>query len=218
MKKPKAIIFDMDGVLLDSESLTRDVFLNSCREHGFEIPLAVFLKMVGRNQIDSRLLVEDYAGKDFPWDSVCSQVSARTGILTNEEGWPKKPQVEVVLESLKQLGIRLCVATSTARKVADQRLVSASIRDYFEEISGGDEVQFGKPNPELFLLALKRLGITNEECLVIEDSEFGILAASEAGIRSILVPDLKQPSAQTAALTLGVFDDLLSVLEFVKRL
>jgi HAD superfamily hydrolase (TIGR01509 family) len=208
----------MDGVLLDSESLIREVFLDVSREHGFDIPQEIFLKMVGRNQVDSRKVLEEYAGATFPWEKIRLEVDRQTGHRTNEYGWPKKPYVDNALSGLKDLGIRLCVATSTAKLEAKKRLGSASLIDYFEEVTGGDEVSLGKPNPDIFLLAVTRLGVGIKECLIVEDSEFGILAATRAGIASILVPDLKQPTSQTVDLTLGVLDDLSAVLEFVKGL
>ena len=109
----------------------------------------------------------------------------------------------------------MCVATSTAQSSADSRLTSAKIRNYFEHISGGDEVSRGKPAPDIFLLAASRLNLSPEECVVIEDSEYGAQAALEAGMQCLMVPDLKTPPDWIRPLLAGVFDDLVSAADHI---
>ena len=213
----KAIIFDMDGVLLDSERLIKDQFLRITNSKGYKISDDTYLKMVGRNEKDSKKIMEELVDPKFQWVEIKEEIKVKINEDTKLNGWPLRPYVIESLEKLKLLNIPITIATSTQKEEAISRLISADIKKYFEIISGGNEVNRGKPAPDLFLLASQRIGVIPEECVVIEDSEYGIIAANEANMKSVLVPDLKTPSAETSQMTLGVFNDLGSAVEFLLK-
>lgn len=218
MENVQAIIFDMDGVLIDSERLIRDAFLKTSLELGFEVADQIYLRMVGRNYRDCRQIMLDNVHPNFPWEEIFPRVKGIVVDFTASTGWPLRPGVVESLRLVREREMPMVVATSTSRVDAHARLVSAKIRDFFEEVSGGDEVERGKPSPDLFQLAARRLGIAPQNCVVIEDSEYGIQAAVEAGIPSILVPDLKSPSAETSAKTLGVYSNISEAVRHVLSL
>ncbi|MFN4895545.1 MAG: HAD family hydrolase [Pseudomonadota bacterium] len=215
MKPLQACIFDMDGVLLDSERFQRDLVISASQELGYDIPNDVYLACVGRNERDTRQIFEERISSTFPHQVVSERVDARIAALIANDGWPLKPGVVGVLENLKAKGLRLCVATSTAKPRAQDRLVSAKIRHFFEHISGGDEVSNGKPAPDLFLLAAGRLKLAPSDCLVIEDSEYGAQAALAAGMGCVMVPDLKTPPDWIRPKLEGVFENLVSAASYI---
>jgi HAD superfamily hydrolase (TIGR01509 family) len=217
MTRVQACIFDMDGVLLDSERLLRDIVLSVSHEFGHTIPNDVYLACVGRNERDTRRILEERVSPVFPHEDIVRIVNERVTALLTSDGWPLKPGVVAALEQIVAKGLRLCVATSTALPLAHGRLVSADIRHYFEHISGGDEVARGKPAPDIFLLAASRLKLPPANCVVIEDSEYGAQGALEAGMQCMMVPDLKTPPDWIRPKLCGVFDDLISATEHITK-
>lgn len=210
-----AIIFDMDGVLLDSERIIRDVVCCVSSELGYPIPDDIYLMCVGRNARDVRQLLDECISPHFPHEEVYERADVDLQKIVSKGGWPLRPQVRAALDQLSARGIRRCVATSTARIRAHDRLRSADILHYFEHVSGGDEVSRGKPAPDIFLLAAERLAIAPCNCVVIEDSEYGAQAALEAGMRCVMVPDLKTPPETIRNRVDGVFGDILMAVESV---
>jgi HAD superfamily hydrolase (TIGR01509 family) len=115
------------------------------------------------------------------------------------QGIPQKPGLSAFLAAVDSLGLRKAIATSTARERAIYKLKLSRVPGAFEAVAGGDEVARGKPAPDLFLLAARRLGLPPEECLAFEDSDPGVLAARDAGMRVVIIPDQKPPSPEAAA-------------------
>ncbi len=202
-----AVIFDMDGVLLDSERIVRDAFLLIAAQHGFQISDEIDLSMVGRNSHDSRKIISERISPDFPWLAVEESMTLAIKERINDI-WPLKPGALEILHFLKTAGVRLAVGTSTAAPQARKRLASAGILDFFRTVTGGDEVTRGKPEPDIFHLAAERLKVNPEHCLVIEDSHYGVAAARAAGMSCALIPDLKIPADETRQLAWKVFDSL----------
>jgi HAD superfamily hydrolase (TIGR01509 family) len=206
----------MDGVLIDSEGLIRDLFIAAGAQLGYSISNEVYLMCVGRNTRDSRSIIEDHVCRDFPHEQVREIVDAQLSSRLSKTGWPLKAGVAESLNHIVTSGLRSCVATSTARTRAEQRLESAKIRHYFESITCGDEVPRGKPAPDIFLLAAKRLELPPERCIVIEDSEYGARAALEAGMRCVMVPDLKIPPDSLRPQIDGIFDNLAGAVRYIQ--
>lgn len=215
MAPVQACIFDMDGVLLDSERFLRDIVISVSEELGYTINDEVYLACVGRNERDVRTILEERVSPNFPHDEVLQQVNARVEALLASDGWPLKPGVVEALQRIVDKDLRLCVATSTAQLLAHERLLSANIRHFFEHISGGDEVPRGKPAPDIFLLAASRLKLPPVNCVVIEDSEYGAQGAIAAGMQCVMVPDLKTPPEWIRPQLRGVFNDLASATSHI---
>jgi HAD superfamily hydrolase (TIGR01509 family) len=166
-------IFDMDGLLLDSERPTRDAWESVLVGMGLVYDHSLYLSAVGRNLADTRVLLTQGHGEGFDFDEALTQVRQRLADTVGHTGYAVKPGAQRLLDGLSSRGIRRAVASSTAINHIGSRLQRAGLLDYFETLAGGDEVQRGKPEPDIFLLAASRLGVAPHTCLVFEDSSYG---------------------------------------------
>jgi HAD superfamily hydrolase (TIGR01509 family) len=207
-----AAIFDMDGLLLDSERLIRDAWLQVSLENGIEFSESVYLDVVGRNHADSTSILIDHIGDQPTFAKICREVDMLLSERTEAAGYPLKPGAFELLSLLRERGIPCAVASSTNRHEVQRRLQKTGLARFFGIIAGGDEVLKGKPAPDLFLLAAEHLGSTPGQCLVFEDSEHGAKGAIAAGMSALLVPDLKTPSASVQTMCFGVLPSLQETL------
>ncbi|MGH7939884.1 MAG: HAD family hydrolase [Limisphaerales bacterium] len=213
----RAVIFDMDGLLLDSERPYRDAWLVVCNRKGFRLTDSNYLQAVGRDDRDTREIFQAQFGDHFPYDEMCADVRVIMDEHTGDRGHALKDGVVGLLEFLAQHSIPCAVATSTMQEKALARLGQANILRYIRHVSGGDEVTKGKPEPDLYLLAAKKLGVAPGECLVFEDSAPGARAAHEAGMCVIVIPDLMEPPEDVRGFSLGVFSSLREARPMVER-
>ena len=204
----RAVIFDMDGLLLDSERPYRDAWLTVSNNKGYSLSESIYLKAVGRDDRDTREIFRTHFGDDFPYDEICSDVRVVMDRHTAHTGHALKDGVLDLLEYLAQRSVPCAVATSTTRQKALARLGQANILRYMREVSGGDEVTRGKPEPDLYLLAAKKLGVAPGNCLAFEDSAPGARAAHRAGMRIIVIPDLMEPTDDVRCFSLDIFSSL----------
>jgi HAD superfamily hydrolase (TIGR01509 family) len=196
---PGGIIFDMDGLMLDTERPMMYAWIKIARDRGWPLEEAVALKTVGRDEAASRAILMDAYGPDFPYDQINGELKARIGRDGEAHGIAHRPGLLTLLDHLKRLEVPLAVATSSSQKVARWKLSLAGILERFAVITCGDEVQRGKPAPDIFLLAAKRLGKEPAECVGFEDSPAGLLSLRDAGVRSVFVKDLIEPPPQALA-------------------
>jgi len=208
-------IFDMDGLLLDSERPIRDAWEAVLTEMGLVYDHQLYLSAIGRNLADTRILFTQGHGAALDFDAAIAQVRLRLADTVERTGFTVKPGVRELLEELSSRGIRSAVASSTAIERIGQRLERAGLSDYFEHLAGGNEVQRGKPAPDIFLLAATRLGVPPQTCLVFEDSSYGAQGALAAGMGVVLVPDLKPPTEEIERLALAILGSLSESPSFV---
>ncbi|MCU7373446.1 HAD family phosphatase [Paucibacter sp. O1-1] len=201
-----AVIFDMDGLLLDSERPIRDAWLRLS-----SLTEADYLLTVGRNRPDSLAVLTEKLGSLAEAERVYAAVDAEIAAQFQDRGFELKPGALALLQRLQGLGVPLAVASSTRHAKVLDRLDAAGIRPFFGPIHGGDQVARGKPHPDLFELAARSLGIHPAKTLVFEDSSYGAQGALTAGMGVVLVPDLKQPDPAIApqCLVLGSLDEVL---------
>ena len=194
--------------MIDTERLALKAWQLAGADFGFPISDDIFITMVGRNRWDSdRTLVEIF-GSDFPVDAV------RKRYRTYVDGWIAEGKLAVksglleLLNFLYEISMPKAVATSTEYERAIHKLSLVNLLDHFPVVIAGDQVQKGKPAPDIFLAAAVQLHILPENCLVLEDSDAGIQAAYEAGMTPVMIPDMKPPSEKSLAFAHKVFGGL----------
>ena len=217
MRKIDAVIFDMDGVLIDSERRSFQCFQEVFKEYNYKMDEKFYLKMIGRNVKSIKAIMEEEYGADFPFDIIYKKKAALALEITNRDGVIIKPGVHELLEHLNKENYKIAVATSTRRERALELLEEAKIKDKVNYVVCGDQVENSKPDPEIFLKAAQGLGVTPENCIVIEDSDAGITAAHAAKMIGIHVPDMKFLEADTKGLAFKICENLIRVKEYLEE-
>ncbi len=209
-----AVIFDMDGLMFDTERLARDAWRRAMTEHGYTLDDDVYLGAVGRTVEGACGVFVDALGPGLP---IADIEAAKARYLREmlEPGPPLKHGLLAFLDGLEALGLPRAVASATVRGEVERRLARVGLLRRFGAVVGGDEVARGKPAPDLFLLAAERLGASPAGCVVFEDSEAGVKAAVAAGMAVVVVPDLVEPSPSARALAEAVLPSLAEALDVV---
>jgi HAD superfamily hydrolase (TIGR01509 family) len=216
INKLSAVIFDMDGLMFDTERLALDAWKVVGKNAGFGISDEVIMASVGCNERDTEIIMKRHLGEDFPFAELRRQRVKYVQDYVKTNGMPIKAGLFKLLDFLNARGLKTAVATSTERVSAEEHINSCKILEKFDCIVCGDEVHRGKPEPDIFLLAAKKLECKPEECIVLEDSENGIKGAYKAGMMAIMIPDLITPKEEIKLLTHQIFDSLDHVIEYIE--
>ena len=196
----KALIFDMDGVLLDSEAVYEKVWRIAADKMGVTGIDAVHKNCLGRNKTDSCAILRTAYGKEFAAEEFWALTDELSLKEQEESGVPLKPFAKETLSYLKQKGYDLALASSTERSVVERELSKAGLLNFFSKLVCGDEVEKSKPNPQIYLLALQKLALDAENCVAVEDSPAGIESAYAANLKCVMIPDRVTPDGQTKKL------------------
>jgi HAD superfamily hydrolase (TIGR01509 family) len=186
----KLVIFDMDGTMLDTETLSLRCLMRAATEMGYEPDPDFYQEIIGRNAANARRVSLARYGEDFDYARALGLHHRYMDEHFEQEGIPVKPGLVELLDRLDALGIPKSVATSTERDRAVWKLTKAGVAHRFETIIGGDMVADSKPNPEIFQMTAAFSGADPAECLVLEDSAAGAQAAISAGMPLIIIPDI----------------------------
>jgi HAD superfamily hydrolase (TIGR01509 family) len=208
-----AVIFDMDGLMLDTEPLYRFAWKRASAECGFDLTDEIYKQLVGRSRNDGFKALVNAFGTEFPLQKFQACVQKWEANAFSSTPIAKKTGLDALLKFLESRKMPKAVATSTERHKAMHTLNTAGLLERFVTVVAGDEVARGKPFPDIFLLAAERLGVEPAACLVLEDAESGVVAANAAGMQVYMVPDLVPPSNATRHLAQGVFTSLADVLK-----
>ena len=214
MREKMAVLFDMDGVIFDSERAVLGVWKELAAELGLPGIEEVFVRCVGTNKRrTAEFFREAYPALDFAvFDG---EVRLRFRSRYGGGRLPVKSGAAAILRALRERGVPLALASSTETGVVRRELEEAGLLDYFDQVIGGDQVHFSKPDPEIFLLAAKALGAKPEDCFVVEDSFNGVRAARAAGMRPVMVPDLLPPDGEMEALAEVILPDLREAEQYI---
>ena len=215
----KAVIFDMDGLMFDTERIAQRAWQQAAAEYGYNIPEETYRGIIGRKLPDTRSFIYQQFGTDFPFDPVYHRRQQLLDIYITNQGMPIKPGLIDLLEKIESRSIPKAVASSSSRKIILNNLSAGGIKtDRFQAVVGGDEISRGKPAPDIFLAAADLLHAVANQCLVLEDSNIGILAAHTAGMIPVMVPDMVAPEPETRQLAYCILPDLQAVRrEFFTR-
>ncbi len=213
----KAVIFDMDGLMIDSERVTYNEYVRKLHMLGHDdFTEELYKDCLGKNKAGICQVFIDHYGDDFPMDEVWDDIHVWIDeSLRNHV--PKKQGLDMLLKYLKENNYKTIVATSSGRQRVDEILKNAGISQYFDDSICGDEVSKGKPDPEIFLTACQKLGVKPSEALVLEDSEAGIQAAYKGHIDVVCVPDMKYPELEFAKMTIKIIDSLEKVIDILEE-
>ncbi len=213
----RAILFDMDGTLLDSERIAWDGFVATCASFDLPADFDRYRLCIGVSGERSRALLSTAFGPGFPAAAFFEQWERHYLEHALEQPVPPKPGVERMLEGLAEAGIPLGVATSSRHAHARRKLANAGLLTHFQLVIGGDEVRSAKPAPEIYLRAAARLGLPSRTCLAVEDSSNGLLSAHRAGCRTACIPDLVPLPEDVAALADLVLDDCMALAAHLRQ-
>ena len=213
----KAVIFDMDGLMIDSERVTYDGYVIECAKLGHTMTKDFYKTLLGKPIKGIYDQFHKEFGEDFPIEEVIQKVHKYMADLFENEGVPIKKGLVDLLKYLKENNYKTIVATSSNRNRVDVILKNANITQYFDDSICGDEVTKGKPNPEVFLKSCEKLGVSVEDAVVLEDSEAGIQAARSDNIKEIWEPDMKYTEEEYASKTYKIVDSLEDVLTLLKN-
>ncbi|RHM62890.1 MULTISPECIES: HAD family phosphatase [Coprobacillaceae] len=215
MLKKKAVIFDMDGLMIDSERIALKTNIEVHQEYGYPLDESVALDLVGRNLANTKAYLEDYFGEGYPFDIIRKETVKRRMDYYKENPLQMKKGLVPLLDYLKKEKIKTAVASSTRKARIIENLKEIKVLEYFDYIVGGDQIVHGKPAPDIFLDACHALKVKPQEALVLEDSKNGILAAVNGNIDVICIPDLVQHPQEILDLTYCTLDSLDQVINEV---
>lgn len=201
-------IFDMDGLLIDSEKIFQRIWRELAAEAGYTLDDTFAEAMCGSSGKATEAVLRRYMPDVDPLPLMAE--CYRRVIEVEKKSIPLKPGAAEILEGMKRRGFRTALASSSPVDMIRNNLEVTGLGVYFDELVSGFEVRRGKPEPDIFLLAAGRLGLSVGDCYVFEDSVNGVRAAHAAGCMAVMVPDLVQPTPEVRALCHGVYPDLLT--------
>jgi HAD superfamily hydrolase (TIGR01509 family) len=215
-RAPAAVVFDMDGLLFDTEALYLAAFVRASDEAGHGFTEALFRDTVGNTWPMTQAMLLRHAGADFPLDAFLASWHRHYKVVATD-GVPLKPGVLALLDTLDALRLPRAIATSSRHETARGHLTAHALTDRFHVVVAHGDCAASKPAPDPYLLAASRLGVAPSACLALEDSHNGVRSAAAAGMMTVMVPDLLESTKEIAALCTFVATDLHQVREAVLR-
>lgn len=211
----KAVVFDMDGTIFDSEKLVLDCWEKVGEKHGIAGIRDVFIRCIGTNKVRTKQIVLEAYGDNFAYDAFSQESSVLFREVTAREGLPVKRGTHELLNYLKERHIPMGLASSTRLAVVTEELKQAGLYEYFQVVMGGDQLQNSKPAPDIYLMTCSEMGVAPSAAYAIEDSYNGIRSAYNAGMKPIMVPDILPATDEMRSMSVAVLEDLLQVKEYL---
>lgn len=212
-----AVIFDMDGVLIDTEKHYNAAWCQAATEAGFPFTREHALLLRSCEAKEGEKLMQGIFGPSFDYYAIRERRRELVKERLAQYGLEKKPGVEEILRFLRAKGIKTAVATATALDITKSHLTTIGVCDLFDSIVSAKNVAHGKPEPDVYLYACEQIGERPQDCMAVEDSPNGILAAYRAGLRTVMVPDLTQPDEELAKYLYACINSLPDLCELVDK-
>jgi beta-phosphoglucomutase-like phosphatase (HAD superfamily) len=212
-----AVIFDMDGVILDTEPLSMRAWIAAASEIGYQLTEQHCYDMIGLGARESKAYITAQVPGAGDVDQLAERANANYLALSSLEAVPCKAGLWELLEFLNHERISKAIATSTPTGLAQEKLRRSQVLEHFDIVVGGDQVRRGKPAPDIYRLAADRLGRSPSSCIVLEDSGPGLRAAASAGMRPIFIPDMCRVDEQTQQLAMATAASLLEVISLLRE-
>ena len=210
--KIKAVLFDMDGVLIDTEKYLTKFWQQAAREAGLDLDITEFYEFRSLASCFAAVEFQKKYGSQYDYFAIRERRKELMNAHLAEHGIEMKPEVKETLQVLKERGYYIAVVTATDEERTKQYLSEIGIYDWFDSIICATMVERGKPFPDVYLYACERIGCRPEECMAVEDSPNGVAAASAAGCRTVMVPDLTLPDSELEKKVIGVRESLSGIL------
>ena len=207
-RRPKAVVFDLDGTLIDSEALVKEAHFAAIAQMGLTMSDAQFLALVGMHREANDIQLRGYYGQDFPLDDFIAATRAHVG----ERVAPLKPGAVELIARLDELALPFGLATSSRRPWVERHFAAHGLTDRFAAVVTRQDVIEGKPHPEPYLNAARLLGRAPGDVLALEDSYAGVTSAHAAGLMTVMVPDLLAPDEAMRAKALAIVDSLHDIV------
>lgn len=211
----KAILFDMDGTLIDTEKYYTVFKQQAAREAGYHMDLKLVYDLRSKASQFASVQVKEIYGEDFDYDAFTRRRKELMKEHIEKYGLELKPYVRETVEELRRRGYRTAVVTATSEDRAMEYLKLTGLEELFDEIVCASMVKNGKPYPDVYLYACDKIGLKPEECIAVEDSPNGVTSAWKAGCQVVMVPDLTRPDERTAALTEYIVPGVKDILKIV---
>lgn len=213
MAKIKAVIFDQDGLMFDTERLSMEGWEKATSRYGIRLDKDFFMDLRGCKPDKIKEAFIKHCGLEDEYETIREVKRSYSYKWIEEHGVPVKPGLKELLVYLKEHGVKTAVATASSRQWTDSNIKSARLEGYFDEYICGDLVKEAKPNPAIFLLAASILGEEPGSCVVLEDSFNGIKAAHAGGFLPVMVPDQDEPDEELTKLLTARCDSLSQVID-----
>ena len=214
-KQVQAVIFDMDGVIFDSERLVIECWEVVAAKHNVPDIVEICMRVQGNNREETGKRFREKYGKDFPYEAYKKEVAALFRERYGEGRLPLKPGVADILKELRRNNIPLALASSTRSDIVKLEMAEANLLPYFDAVLGGDMVPRSKPEPDIYLMACEKIGTLPAEAYAIEDSYNGIRSAYAAGMHPLMVPDLLPPTEEMQSLSEAILPELAAVRSYL---
>jgi len=213
-----AVIFDMDGLMFDTERIAQKCWEQAAADLGFTYSPTLYRNVIGRNHADVKRITQEFLGSSASFEEIFQKKQTYFDQHCDHYGLPRKAGLNALLSYLDKISLPIAVASSSPRNQILKNLISVGLSEnQFRSIIGGDSVKYGKPDPEIFIKVAVQLNIPVKNCLVLEDSNTGIQAAFAAGMIPVMVPDIIEPTPQSREIAFCILNSLHEVVPLIKN-
>lgn len=215
--KIKGVIFDMDGLMIDTEKIYNHYLCRSANELGYPMEREHALMLRSLDERQAGPLMQQYLGREYDHDKVLKLYRGYIREYFAVHEIERKPGLFELLEYLREHNYKTCVATATEKNTAEAFLEQIGAAEYFDNLCSGSELEHSKPAPDIYLKAAGEIGCAPGECLALEDSPNGVRSACGAGCRTVMVPDLTQPDPELKNMIFAEAETLLEVIGILEK-